>query len=197
MIIDPQTVLGRLARRSWLMLAMAALGLLVPAPGLAWALGEDAAGCSTAIANPPIDQVLREGTERSATRDIALLLVPCQFAPTFGSDGMDSQAPSAAQSSAEDEKQRLKVNPVTGLAVSAGSNYRPLTGNERWKLYFKMNYLSVGSYFGPVITALLLDQATGSPPQWGGARLWAQIGLARGQCCSPGHFSSAGGRRPP
>jgi hypothetical protein len=59
-----------------------------------------------------------------------------------------------------------------------------LTGNERWKLYFKMNYLSVGSYFSPVVTALLLDQATGSPPQWGsgfaglGRRLASRMGNA-------------------
>jgi len=177
MIIGPQTVLGRLARCSWLMLAMATLGLLVRAPGLAWALGEDAAGCWTSNANPPVDQAFRESEEHFTTGDIGLLLVPCQFAPTFGSDGMDSQASSAAQtsstnspdeSSAKAEKQRLKVNPVTGLAVTPESSYSPLTGNERWKLYFKMNYLSVGSYFAPVFTALLLDQATGSPPQWGG-----------------------------
>jgi hypothetical protein len=156
---------------------MAALGLLVPAPGLARALVEDAAGCSTSNANPPVDQAFRESEEHFTTGDIGPLLVPCQFAPTFGSDGMDPQASSAAQtsstnspdqSSAEDEKQRLNVNPVTGLAVTAESSYCPLTGNERWKLYFKMNYWSVGSYFGPVFTALLLDQATGSPPQWGG-----------------------------
>ena len=83
-----------------------------------------------------------------------------------------------------DEKQRLNVNPVTGLAVAAESNYSPLTGNERWKLYFKMNYLSVGSYFAPVVTALLLDQATGSPRQWGrgfpgfGRRVASRVGSA-------------------
>jgi hypothetical protein len=193
MIIDPQTVLGRLARYSWLMLAMAALGLLVPAPGLAWALGEDAAGCWTSNTNPPVDQAFRESEEHFTTGDVGLLLVPCQFAPTFGSDGMDSQASSAAQTSstnsgdqcsAEDEKQRLNVNPVTGLAVAAESNYSPLTGNERWKLYFKMNYLSVGSYFAPVVTAMLLDQATGSPRQWGrgfpgfGRRVASRVGSA-------------------
>jgi len=177
MIIDPQTVLGRLARCFWLMLAMAALGLLVLAPSLAWALGEDAAGCWTSNANPSVDQAFRVSEEHFTTGDIGLLLVPCQFAPTFGSDGMDSQASSAAQtpstnspdqSSATDEKQPLRVNPVTGLAVVPELGYRTLTGNERWKLYFKMNYLSVGSYFTPVFTALLLDQATGSPTQWGG-----------------------------
>jgi hypothetical protein len=31
-----------------------------------------------------------------------------------------------------------------------------------------MNYWSFGAYFGPFFTALVLDQATGSPEQWGG-----------------------------
>ena len=177
MIINSQTVLGRPARCSRLMLAMAALGLLVLAPGLAWALGEDAAGCWTSNANPPVDLAFRESEEHFTRGDIGLLLVPCQFARTFGSDDADSRASSAAQtsstnspdqSSAKNEKERLKVNLVTGLAVTPGSSYRPLTGKERWKLYFEMNYLSVGSYFAPVFSALLLDQTTGSPPQWGG-----------------------------
>ena len=156
---------------------MAALGLLVPAPGLAWGLGEDAAGCWTTNANPPLDQAFRESEEQFTPGDIRLLPVPCQFAPTFGLDGMDSQASSAAQtsstnsrdqSSAEDEKQRLKVNPITGVAGAPESNYSPLTGAERWKLYFKMNYWSLGAYTGPFFSALLLDQAAGSPPEWGG-----------------------------
>ena len=69
---------------------------------------------------------------------------------------------------AENEKARLAVNPVTGMTTSPGTGYEPLTGQERWKLYWKQNYFSVGAYFGPVFTALVLDQATGSPQQWGG-----------------------------
>jgi len=65
------------------------------------------------------------------------------------------------------ERQRLAVNPVTGLVTSSASNYEPLTGKERWKLYWKQNYFSIGAYFGPVFTALLLDQTTDSPSQWG------------------------------
>ncbi len=68
----------------------------------------------------------------------------------------------------DDEKGRLDVNPVTGLAVSSASNFRPLTGKERLKLYWKQNYFSVGAYFGPVFSALVLDQATGNPKEWGG-----------------------------
>ena len=172
---------------------MAALGLLVLGLGLAWASGEDAAGYPTSNANPPSDQAFRESEEQFTTADIGLLLVPCQFAPTFGSDGVRSKTSSAAQTSStnnpdlspvEDERQRLKVNPVTGLAVAPESSYRPLTGDERWKLYFKMNYLSPGTYFSPVMTALLLDQATGTPYEWGGGlpgygrRVASRVGTA-------------------
>src|SRR5438046_1501665 len=59
----------------------------------------------------------------------------------------------------ENEKARLAVNPVTGVATSSGAGYEPLTGKERWKLYWKQNYLSMGAYFGPLFTALVLDQA--------------------------------------
>jgi hypothetical protein len=62
----------------------------------------------------------------------------------------------------------MHVNPLTGLVSTPASNYEPLTGDERLKIYFKMNYWSVGAYFGPVLTALVLDQATNSPEQWGG-----------------------------
>jgi hypothetical protein len=77
-------------------------------------------------------------------------------------------AGSPQQTEAANEKSRLAVNPVTGMATSLASNYKPLTGKERWKLYWKQNYLSIGAYFGPVFTALVLDQTTNSPSQWGG-----------------------------
>jgi hypothetical protein len=67
-----------------------------------------------------------------------------------------------------DDKNRLSINPVTGLAVSSADNYTPLTGHERWKIYWKQNYLSVGAYFGPVFTAAVLDQTTDSPTEWKG-----------------------------
>lgn len=77
-------------------------------------------------------------------------------------------AGSSQQTEAESENSRLAVNPLTGMATSLASNYKPLTGRERWKLYWKQNYLSIGGYFGPVFTALVLDQTTNSPSQWGG-----------------------------
>lgn len=62
----------------------------------------------------------------------------------------------------------LAVNPLTGLTSTSASNYQPLTGSDRWKLYWKQNYWSAGAYVGPVLSALILDEATGSPYQYGG-----------------------------
>jgi hypothetical protein len=64
--------------------------------------------------------------------------------------------------------QPLNVNPITGLGTASAANYHPLTGRDRWHLYWRQNFLSAGAYFGPVFTALVLDQATGSPSEWGG-----------------------------
>ncbi|MBZ5565757.1 MAG: hypothetical protein LAP13_25475 [Acidobacteriia bacterium] len=60
------------------------------------------------------------------------------------------------------------MNPLTGLATSPGSDYRPLTPGDRWRLYWNQNYTSVGAYFGPFAAALVLDQARSNPYQWGG-----------------------------
>jgi len=170
-----QTLWGRLARHSWLRLVTGALGLLVLAPGLAWALGEDAAGHGTANTDPPVQQTQQAGEDRSATGDIRLLLVPLQLTPTFGSDTLDCPASGSAlisdanssDLSPVEEKQRLKVNPLTGLALASESNYTPLSGDERWKLYLKMTYGSAGPYLSPLVNASLLDQANGTPRQWG------------------------------
>jgi len=92
--------------------------------------------------------------------------------------------PSPQQPVADSEKGQLAVNPITGLVSSPASNFRPLTGKERLKLYWKQNYFSVGAYFGPAFSALVLDQATDSPPQWGdgfagfGRRLASRTGSA-------------------
>jgi len=155
----------------------ATLGLLVLAPGLAWARGEGLAGYPASNANSPADQASVQSEDHFTSCGLELLPVPCQPPPTFSIFSMDSQAPSSAQTSStnnpapspiEDRKQRLKVNPVTGLVGASESNFSPLTGTERWKLYFKMNYWSIGAYLGPFLAALVLDQATDSPYQWGG-----------------------------
>ena len=176
MTIRYQALSGGLARHSWLRLVTGAIGLLALAPGFAWALGEDTAGYDTGNGNPPAEQAQQASENRSARGDTRLLLVPCPACPTFGSDALDSQAsapaPTTSASSSdlspvEDEKQRLKVNPLTGLGLASESDYTPLTGNERWKLYLKMTYASAGPYLSPLVNASLLDQANGTPRQWG------------------------------
>jgi len=84
------------------------------------------------------------------------------------------QQPGAQQSAApvpsatSDENSRLAVNPITGLTVSSASHFTPLTAKERWKLYWTQDYFSIGAYFKPTMFALVLDQASDSPRQWGG-----------------------------
>jgi len=96
----------------------------------------------------------------------------------------EKDADSASQPSANIDKVSLKINPVTGIASVSSTNYTPLTSHERWKLYFKQNYWSMGAYFGPCVSALLVDQTTGEPPEWGGGiggygrRLGSRLGTA-------------------
>jgi len=80
----------------------------------------------------------------------------------------DPQGGQPPDSSENPEKKPLKVNPITDLATSSATNYVPLTPHDRWKLYWRQMY-SPGAYFGPIVTASVLDQATDSPPQWGPA----------------------------
>jgi hypothetical protein len=94
-----------------------------------------------------------------------LSLLPHVFAQA---DNSASQAEPANQSAAQKEKKSLSVNPLTGLAATSRLHYRPLTGQERWKLYWQQNYFSMGAYFAPFTSALVLDQARGNPYEWGG-----------------------------
>jgi hypothetical protein len=177
---------------SWLVLVVAAAALFVP-DGLAWAWGEDVGGRS--ISNLPLLADLPVAGDEGcfATGASGLSFLSCQSVSTLASDAMDAQASGASQAATtsiptstptEDEQQRLKVNPITGLALASQSNYTPLTASERWKLYLKMTYASAGPYFSPVINALLLDQANHTPRQWGsglpgfGRRLASRAGNA-------------------
>lgn len=81
--------------------------------------------------------------------------------------GTANQSTTTPNTNAGNQKP-LAVNPVTGLSSVSARNYRPLTGKERWKLYWKQNYWSIGAYFGPFFTALVLDQTTNTPSEWGG-----------------------------
>ena len=163
--------------RSWLVSIFAALALAVPAPSLAWTLTEDVATCSKPNMNAVAERVLEAGEARPTASDMAGSFGPYQGSAIDISDRSDAQAPTGDQTSStssvtpqpsEDQKQRTNVNPLTGLAVASQGNYTPLTLDERWKLYIKMTYASAGPYLSPVVNSLLLDQANGTPRQWGG-----------------------------
>ena len=96
-----------------------------------------------------------------------------------GTTGSASRDPSVAPSNPPAANTNpLGVNPITGLGTASAANYHPLTGEQRWHLYWKQNYASPGAYFGPVFTALVLDQSTNSPREWGGG--WPGFGRRLG-----------------
>jgi len=102
---------------------------------------------------------------------IASVLVPLAERPVLGQSSKDNPGdPSAvpANQPGATGNQPLPVNPLTGLGTASAANWHPLTGKERWRLYWKQNFASPGAYFGPVFTALVLDQANNSPSEWGG-----------------------------
>jgi len=99
---------------------------------------------------------------RLAVAVLGLMAAPLLFGQ------VSAVAPANASSNAIAADPVLSVNPVTGLAAVSQRDYHPLTAEQRWQLYWRQNYLSVGAYFGPVFTSLVLDQSTGSPSQWGG-----------------------------
>ena len=78
------------------------------------------------------------------------------------------QSEDSAQSATQIENTQLAVNPLTGLVPVSALNYVPLTGKQRWTVYWKQTYFSYGAYFKPAMFALLLDQTTNSPSEWGG-----------------------------
>jgi len=75
------------------------------------------------------------------------------------------------------------VNPLTGLGMVSSVDYRPLTGDERWKLYYKQNFTSLGAAVAVVIPAGM-DHLYKQPPEWGshndalGKRLASRFGTA-------------------
>ena len=154
---------------------VAAAALVVLAHGPAWAWDEEAGGRSTSNPYSVVDLTVAGDVGCFATSASGLSFVPLQFVSTAASDAMDAQTSSLSQTASTSapsstpavEEQRLKVNPITGLALAPQSNYTPLTASERWKLYLEMTYASAGPYFSPVINALLLDQANDTPRQWG------------------------------
>src|SRR5215831_14967049 len=131
MMNEREAVSGSVALCSWAMLIIAVLGSFLLEPGLARALDGGAVQC---WASNPDPVQIQSCTERE--RQFGPLPAPREFA-TLGSDGVSavsatqtSSAGSTGQASVDEEKERLMVNPVTGLSVASGSSYRPLTGEE-------------------------------------------------------------------
>jgi hypothetical protein len=104
---------------------------------------------------------------------LILLAAPSAFTQTASAAGTHCQpsggtdTPPQAPTTNQNTNQQVSVNPVTGETTALATHYRPLTADERWKLYFESSYWSIGAYFSPLFTALALDQATDSPAQWG------------------------------
>jgi len=159
--------------RRWIACVGISVLWLVLSPCLASAFGTEDSSCSKSNTYP-IGSDTAAGTEGdSDSSDIALPAGWCEsrpaaagHAPAF-SAGETASSDNPASSSTQDEKDRLKVNPLTGLALAPGS-YTPLTRSDRWNLYLRMTYASAGPYLSPAVNALLLDQANGTPRQWGG-----------------------------
>ncbi len=113
---------------------------------------------------------------------IAVLLAPLAQRPVFAQAANrtvpDPNAPSVAPSNPSNATQPFDINPITGIASASAKNYHPLSGRDRWHLYWKQNYASPGAFVGPVFTALILDQATNTPREWGGG--WPGFGRRLG-----------------
>jgi len=140
-------------------------------PTFAQAPAESSAGSINSTDSAQVDDITDEESEGGATNQTPQSnptgqASGAQMSP--GSSASQQSGGTASQSSPARQPRSLSVNPITGNVSASEDNYEPLTGSERVKLYFKMNYASVGAYFGPFFSALVLDQATGSPAQWGG-----------------------------
>jgi hypothetical protein len=98
----------------------------------------------------------------------AVVLATAMAGPALGQSADRSGNSAPANPAPAAAGQPFNVNPITGIASASAKTWRPLTGRERWHLYWRQNFASPGAYVGPVFTALVLDQATNSPREWGG-----------------------------
>lgn len=101
-------------------------------------------------------------------RDVAQSSTPDSTPSPPQSDAQTGAQSAILPGQAAAPRDQLNVNPLTGQVSASGVDYKPLTGDQRWRLYFKASYASWGAYFGPFFAALVLDQSTGDPKEWGG-----------------------------
>jgi hypothetical protein len=96
--------------------------------------------------------------------------------PTSKMDSSQERSPSEGKNGANTE-----INPITGVGAVSPANYQALTGEDRWRLYFKQNFTTVGAYLG-MFMGSVLDQVGNQPPEWGkgisgyGQRLVSRFG---------------------
>jgi len=154
-------------KRSFAVIVAASILLVTFGAVTSFARDTMADGDATAPRSGDYEETLLAQSQ-SGLSDLVTLAQAGDSPTPQGQDRSSDQNGTAAQGSASEGQRQLRVNPLTGLVSDTEGSYTPLTGEERWKLYWKMNYFSVGAYFGPFFSALLLDQATGSPAEWGG-----------------------------
>lgn len=90
-----------------------------------------------------------------------LFLLPFVCPAVWGQEPPAAPAPSPAVTSQE----ATKVNPLYGAVVSP-YNYRPMTGKERWLLYWNTSYNNPGAAARTMLAAAM-DQKADTPPVWG------------------------------
>jgi hypothetical protein len=92
-----------------------------------------------------------------------------------------------------DDQDELNVNWLYGAYVPKGVPLKPLTGNERWKLYVRESFTTPGIYV-KIVLFTASDQIFNNPKEWG--RNWGGFGkrLAsrEGQFVIQNSFSSLG-----
>lgn len=60
-----------------------------------------------------------------------------------------------------------RINLLTGQGDVSEANYQPLTGKQRVQLWLNGSFTTPGAYVGSIANSLI-DQASGSPREWGG-----------------------------
>jgi hypothetical protein len=75
--------------------------------------------------------------------------------------------PTATQSVAPvaTKQDAVKVNPLFGIGNVSEDNYKPLTGEQRWRLFLNENFASPGAYFRALGPALG-NHLSNTPTEW-------------------------------
>jgi hypothetical protein len=125
-------------------------------------LGENTAvGCFT----DPLESDSMILHDRAAALFLFALFVPAVAA--------QEEMPATGRATQETERQEKQsgynataVNPILGSILPRDVPWRPLTGNERWRIYVNRTYLSVGAYFQAASSGAF-DQYHNQPEEWG------------------------------